>query len=272
MRSTRFRFQDLNRILPWIGVGLIVISLNMWTTPRSEPDLQKPIENPVLAGWFDTVVIDPGHGGSDEGASAHGLKEKDLTLDLGQKLAVELQKQGLKTLLTRSEDLYVALTDRVTFANAIPHAIFLSLHCNFSSDTNAKGLEVYRCVAKSAGSQSLVTVANADEPDQPLEQVEEELARSLDDAFVQLLHADNRGQKRENFFVVRNVFYPAVLIECGFLTNAEEARRLGSASYRQQLAQSLATGIVSYRTLVGGNGTKTVSNASNSNVIVVTQR
>jgi N-acetylmuramoyl-L-alanine amidase len=208
----------------------------------------------------------------DDGASGHGLREKDVTLDLGQKLACELQKQGIKTILTRNSDIYMTLSDRVTFANAVPHAVFLSLHCNFSSDPNAKGIEVYRCLSKSISGQTLVAVANADAPDEPLEQIEDEYARNLDDSVVQMLHADNRGQKRENFFVVRNVFYPAILLECGFLTNAEDAKRLSSTVYRQQFAQSLATGFVNHRKLMGGSGTKTVTQSFASGAIALSER
>jgi N-acetylmuramoyl-L-alanine amidase len=264
---------EIRKVIPWIGVVLLFISFHFLTQRPPEPDVGQPSsERLVLTGWFDTIVIDPGHGGMDDGASGHGLKEKDLTLDIGQKLASDLQKQGLKTVLTRSSDVYMTLSDRVTIANAAPHAVFLSLHCNFSLDPNAKGIEIYRCISKSTSGQTLVAVANSDIPDEPLEQIEDEYARSLDDSVVQMLHADNRGQKRENFFVVRNVFYPAVLVECGFLTNVEDAKRLSSVVYRQQFAQSLATGIVNHRKVMGGSGPKTVTQSLASGAVASSER
>jgi N-acetylmuramoyl-L-alanine amidase len=272
MRQIRLPMREIKKALPWIGAILLCLSFHSLIQRQPESDVVLPPEAPVLTRWFDTVVIDPGHGGLDEGASSHGLKEKDLTLDLSRKLAVELAKQGLKAALTRDADVYMALSDRVALANAAKHAIFLSLHCNFSSDPNAKGIEVYRCIAKSAGAQTLVVIANGEAPDESLEQIEEEYARILDDSVARILHADNRGEKRENFFVVRNIFYPALLVECGFLTNAEDAKRLSSEGYRQQFAQSLATGIINYRRLVGGSETKTVTRPLASGAIALSGR
>ena len=86
--------------------------------------------------------------------------------------------------------------------------------------------------------------------EESLDRTEERLAQCLGDSVVQTIHAETRGAKTANFFVVRNLDYPAVLVESGFLTNGDEARRLASPAYRQQLAESLAGGIGMYHSIV----------------------
>ena len=148
MFKRRSRLRDFTRLLPWLGLVLLLVCLAvLFLNQQTGPSVQspRPYQRKVIPGSFDTVVIDPGHGGPDSGASSHNLTEKVVTLDLGVRLAQELQKLGFKTLLTRDEDTYVSLADRVAFAKTVPDAIFVSLHCNFTSDPAAKGIEIYRC-------------------------------------------------------------------------------------------------------------------------------
>jgi N-acetylmuramoyl-L-alanine amidase len=246
-------------LLPWLGLAAICgsafIVLQNFTVIRSP--LFRPQQR-VIPGFFKTVVIDPGHGGEDNGASAHGLQEKVITLALAQSLAAQLNRVGITALLTRTSDVYVSLASRVALALTVPDAIFLSLHCNYSDLPAAHGLEIYRCSSKSNPIQTLVAVSDGD---QPIDQAETLLGQCLADAVTGKLHADSRGPKIANFFVVRNVDYPALLIESGFLTNADDAKRLNDSGYREALARALASGIVNYRSLVAGQGVKSVSNA-----------
>ena len=250
MFKRRSRLRDVTRLLPWLGLVLLLacladLFLNHQTGPSVQPP--QPYERKVIPGSFDTVVIDPGHGGQDSGASSHNLTEKVVALDLGVRLAQELQKLGFKTLLTRDADTYVSLADRVAFAKAVPDAIFVSLHCNFTSDPTARGIEIYRCSQKSGTEMMFVRFGGTEEP---LDRTEERLAQCLGDSVVQTIHAETRGAKTANFFVVRNLDYPAVLVESGFLTNGEDARHLATPAYRQQLAESLAGGIETYHSIV----------------------
>ena len=250
MFKRRSRLRDVTRLLPWLGLVLLLACLaDLFLNQQTGPSVQspRPYQRKVIPGSFDTVVIDPGHGGQDSGASSHNLTEKVVTLDLGVRLAQELQKLGFKTLLTRDEDTYVSLADRVAFAKTVPDAIFVSLHCNFTSDPTARGIEIYRCSQKSATGMMFVKFGGSEEP---LDRTEERLAQCLGDSVVQTIHAEMRGAKTANFFVVRNLDYPAVLVESGFLTNGEDARRLATPAYRQQLAESLAGGIEMYHSIV----------------------
>jgi N-acetylmuramoyl-L-alanine amidase len=243
----------------WLGLFLLGYALISLLGLRTILQPIVPSLRPhVISAVFDVVIVDPGHGGSDDGASGHGLKEKNITLDLGQRLAAALQKEQISCVLTRDEDKFVSLPDRVNLANSIPNAIFISLHCNYSDNSTAKGIEVYRCVSKS--NADAVQVVSALGESFSVGDLESELAQSLDDTTTAELREENRGVKQANFFVVRNVEAPAVLVECGFLTNAEDAHRLGDPGYRQRLADALARGLISYRSEVITPGVKSALN------------
>lgn len=256
MPVCRPKLRGIKILLPWLGLGLIIGCLLFLAMNQPVGSfLPPPDQREVIPGSFDTVVIDPGHGGQDSGASAHNLTEKAITLDLGVRLAQELQKFGLRTLLTRDADIYVSLADRVIFANAPRHAIFVSLHCNFNSDSAARGIEIYRCSQKSGAGNVFVKFGDLEEP---LGRTEERLVQCIGDSVVQTIHAEMRAAKTANFFVIRNLNYPAVLVESGFLTNADDARHLSIALYRQQLAESLAAGIEAYRSTVWNDSDKSM--------------
>jgi N-acetylmuramoyl-L-alanine amidase len=267
MFNRRVKLRDVARVLPWLGLCLLIACLiDLFLNRQINSFVQPPHleQREVIPGAFDTVVIDPGHGGQDSGASSHNVTEKVVALDLGVRLAQELQKSGFKTLLTRDADTYVSLADRVSFSNSIQNAIFVSIHCNFTSDPTARGIEIYRCSQKNAAKEIFVKFGGAEEP---LGRTEERLAQCIGDSVVQTIHAEMRGAKTANFFVVRNVMYPAVLVESGFLTNGDEARRLATAVYRQQMAESLAAGIEAYFTIISDKGEKSTDSLQSSRPI-----
>jgi N-acetylmuramoyl-L-alanine amidase len=167
-----------------------------------------------------------------------------------------LNALGFTVILTRENDDFVSLPERVAIANAVPGAIFISLHCNFSDNTNARGVEVYRCDAKSDGTIIRVTMSTGNA--EAIGDVESRLALALGDSVMERLHCESRGLKIANFYVVRNVSFPAVLVECGFLTNVDDAKQLADENYREKLAQALAAGIAAYHSLMGPNGVKSV--------------
>src|SRR6516162_8240777 len=203
MFKRRSRLRDVTRLLPWLGLVLLLaclahLFLNHQTGPSVQPP--QPYERKVIPGSFDTVVIDPGHGGQDSGASSHNLTEKVVALDLGVRLAQELQKLGFKTLLTRDADTYMSLADRVNFANSVQNAIFVSIHCNFTSDPTARGIEIYRCSQKNGTKKIFVQFGGVEEP---LDRTEERLVQCIGDSVIQTVHAEMREAKTANFFVVR---------------------------------------------------------------------
>jgi N-acetylmuramoyl-L-alanine amidase len=246
------------QVLAWVGLIVLfrLFILVLQNSPPVSPESPR-VEPRILPGVFDTVVVDPGHGGSDEGASGHNLKEKIITLQLAHRIVPKLNALGFTAILTRESDEFVSLPERVAIANAVPRAIFISLHCNFSDNATARGIEIYRCEAKSEGTNIRVTMSAGNA--EAISDVEGRLAQALGDSVMERLHCESRGLKIANFYVVRNVNFPAVLVECGFLSNAEDAKQLGEEAYRERLAQAVATGIAAYRSLMGPNGVKSVS-------------
>ena len=176
---------------------------------------------------YNTVVIDAGHGGFDRGGiPGQRVLEKNMTLDVALKLKPILEKAGYRVIMTRSTDVFVPLGTRVAIANSYPSAIFVCIHFNSASRTGASGIETYFYSTESAP-----------------------LAASIHSAVVGGAPSENRGVRRRGYFVLRRTTVPAVLVECGFLTNPTEAQYALNSSYRQKLAQEIARGIVNRPTL-----------------------
>ena len=173
------------------------------------------------AGAYPTVVIDPGHGGHDRGGiPGQRACEKALALDVGKRLSEIMKENGVKTVLTRSDDTFIPLARRVAIGNAHPDALFVSIHFNSALRRGANGFETYYYNPK--GGRVAV-------------RVESELAK--------VRHGENRGVKRRPYYVLRKTRIPSVLVECGFLTNPGEAALCSKPEYRQSLARAIARGI-----------------------------
>ena len=177
------------------------------------------------ASGFDTVVIDAGHGGHDRGGiPGQRVGEKDLTLDVALRLRNLLQNDGLKTVMTRADDTFIPLPQRSAIANAQHDALFVSIHFNSALRGSATGIETYYYNPKAVGVASRVQ--------------------------SQLMHVEpgeNRGVKCRGYYVLRKTRIPAVLAECGFLTNRNEAALCLTSAHRQELASALAKAIEASR-------------------------
>jgi N-acetylmuramoyl-L-alanine amidase len=193
-------------------------------SPSPSPN-GNPTPLPVPKGSI-TVVIDPGHGGGDPGAvGIGGLQEKKITLDVSQQVVALLRQKGVNALLTRSDDQEVELEPRVQFAERANANVFVSIHANAfdANRTDVNGIETFYY---SGTGQSL--------------------ARNIQDNLLQELGARDRGVKQANFYVIRYTPMPAALVEVGFVTGAEDAARLASATWRSRIAQAIARGILQY--------------------------
>jgi N-acetylmuramoyl-L-alanine amidase len=180
------------------------------------------------AAWtasFSTVVIDAGHGGFDRGGiPSNIIPEKGVALDVARRLRAYLAKAGLRTVMTRSNDTFVTLDSRVAIANRQRRAIFVSIHFNSAPRRGANGIETFYGSAKARRLASMIQ-RNA----------------------MKTTSGENRGIKQARFYVLRRSKIPAVLIECGFLTNPQDARRASRPAYRDQLARQIARAIIQYR-------------------------
>jgi N-acetylmuramoyl-L-alanine amidase len=216
-------------------------------------DLQKTLHPLLAAGsspvWLTNrvIVIDPGHGGSDVGTRSvrDGHYEKEFTLDWALRLAQLLEMNGWRVFLTRTNDVDMPISNRVSFAESHKPALFLSLHFNSAGPNQAEcGLETY-CLTP-AGLPSNLTREFADDlsmtfPNNAFDEQNLQLALLVHRALLGVNGNRDRGVRRARFpGVLRGQRRPAVLIEGGYLSNQREAGLIAESSYRQRLAAALA--------------------------------
>ncbi len=219
---------------------------------------------------FDTVVIDAGHGGEDEGARGpHGLLEKDIVLDVARKLAARLTHAGLRVVMTRSSDKFVPLEERTSIANDARADLFLSIHANAARDDGARGSETYfmslqasdehaRGVAARENQAFGAKPGGAGADADPLVAIlgdliqNEHLTESSDFArgtelrLAALDSGPSRGVKQAPFVVLAGVQMPAALVEIGFITHPAEEQELRSAKRREAIANVLSEAILEH--------------------------
>lgn len=212
------------------------------------PDTDKPSERKSTArqSALPVVVIDPGHGGNDEGARSHGVTEKAMTLDIALRVNRMLAAFNVPTVLTRGDDRYVALSERVAIANKIDNAIFVSIHFNQSADQSGNGVETFYADQKVPPGLDWTWIGFFSKPAPPQTDNGETLAGFIQTSLVSRLSEFNRGIKSRSLYVVRHTRCPAVLVEGGFLSNLMEAQLLTNTDYRDRMAAAIVEGILSY--------------------------
>ena len=236
-----------DRVLTWAGILLMAICFAwlQWIAQRESGwSIQSRGHEP-----FSVVVIDPGHGGEDSGAIVGNTVEKELTLDIGQRVDRLLQGQGMATVMTRAGDAYISLGERTALTNRIPDCILVSIHFNEGSRGGASGIETYYPDHQMTAGVPLMAwlpFLHRTAVQLPNEE-SQKLADCLQEALVTRTHASNRGTKAEQFFVIANVRHPAVLVEGGFLSNKDETSKLANPDYRESMAGAITEGIFHYR-------------------------
>ena len=236
----------MRNAMPCVGLVVLGGCLTFIVAPDEGPTLENRLSS-ALNPTFATVVIDPGHGGNDEGARGGGLKEKDLTLDLAFRVEKLLGTFNFPTVLTRRDDTYVPLSERAAIANKIDNAIFLSLHFNHSRDSSATGVETFYATAKVPPESAWTWIGFFSKPEQPPGDNGEDLAGYIQTSLVTRTDAANRGIKARELYVVRHTRCPAVLVEGGFINNPLDARLIGNTEYRDRLAKAIAEGVMTYQ-------------------------
>ena len=173
------------------------------------------------------IVIDPGHGDTDSGAvSIDGLRESDVVLSIAYKVR-DILKHSFDVFMTRDSDTFVSLNYRSSYANNLGDVdAFVSIHCNSASSTSATGWEIFT---------SKGDTGDADK-----------LAASIGKRYAARFTIPARGLKEANFSVLQHTNMPAVLVECCFLSNAEEAKWISSDEIQQQHAEAIADGIIDH--------------------------
>jgi N-acetylmuramoyl-L-alanine amidase len=214
------------------------------------PDEQPALESqgtPYVAQAFPTIILDPGHGGRDEGAQSQGLVEKDLTLDLAQRIESILQPFGFPTMLTRRDNEFVSLAERAAMANRVENALYISLHFNHASPSASTGVETFYASSKVAPESAWTWIGFFNKAEPVVSDNGETLAGFIQASLVMRTDATNRGIKGRELYVVRHTRCPAVLVEAGFISNPLEARLIANPEYRDRLARAIAEGVMSYQ-------------------------
>jgi N-acetylmuramoyl-L-alanine amidase len=200
-----------------------------------------------------TVVLDAGHGGHDKGAVNVFGSEKDFALDVVLRAKRQLEAEGVKVVLTRSADVFVPLEERAKIANRIPNSIFVSVHFNCAEHNHdASGFEIFSVTPRGAPSTADENLHARDlraEPGNLVDIPSVALSGSVYHAVLGHLPQNDRGVKRARFAVLRLATVPAILIEGGFVTNADDSRLIASADWREKYAGAIVSGIENYKYL-----------------------
>lgn len=182
------------------------------------------INNPIkINSGTKRVVLDAGHGGTDCGAVSGRFYEKDVNLDVTNRVRDILVKQGYSVILTRPDDKFVSLQDRVTISENNNPDIFVSIHVNSSTNSGVSGIETHYYHQESM-----------------------ELAQKVHAALASKISSPNRGLFKSKFYVINHTTVPAILVEIGFISNEEERTELFNYTRRQATATAIADGIQSY--------------------------
>lgn len=192
---------------------------------------------------FRRIVIDAGHGGKDEGAKSKGVQEKGIVLSIARRLAKILKSEGYEVYLTRENDSFLTLRQRQELANRYRADLFISIHANAAGTPSVQGIETF--IIPPAGTSS--TYSNKrrtrPQPGNSFDKLNAAAAFSIHQQTMRSTNASERGIKRAGFSVLERLQCPGILIETGFLTNAEERKKLTSWRYQKKMATGIARGI-----------------------------
>ncbi|GGA65696.1 N-acetylmuramoyl-L-alanine amidase [Ornithinibacillus halotolerans] len=178
--------------------------------------------NNQLEGY--KIMIDAGHGGEDSGAVNSGVLEKDLTLATAHKVKEHLEKEGAEVLLTRNDDTFISLQNRVNKSNTENADAFISLHYDYFRDSDANGINTYYYHPSTSG----------------------DLAEKIHAALVNELDMTDRGVRREGYYVIQHNQNPSVLLELGFMSNKDDLNEIQKEAYQEAVAKAITSGLMEY--------------------------
>jgi len=227
--------------------------------------------HPTSALALRKIVIDPGHGGYDQGAPGpEGQKEKDIVLTVSLILRDMLEQNGIEVIMTRDADYYVTLADRTRIANASNADLYLAVHANGSYSKSSTGFETFFLSSEASdaqtaklaqmendafatydGDQNASNTSDLSAIISDMVRVEnlkdsEMLAATIQKHLPEAMPLPNRGVKQAPFYVLMGSHIPAVLVEIGFMSNPEEAKKLSDMYIQQKIAYALTKAILSY--------------------------
>lgn len=210
--STNWAQVTYNGILGFIHTNYLSTELNSSTQSDSEVEPLSTLSQNIR------VVLDAGHGGHDPGAVVQGFQEKDIVYEYKEQIKQTLEADGIEVIETRSNDEFVSLAERVSYANRNNADLFLSIHANSYSDERVNGLETH---FYSASREAHI--------------INTELRNHSSN--------NNRGVYQSNLQVLRNATVPAVLVEIGYMTNANELYLLQSKQHRAEVSEAVSRAV-----------------------------
>lgn len=194
-----------------------------------------------------TILIDPGHGGKDQGApGVRGLLEKNITLRLGHKVAALLRKCGYRVFMTRIGDSNLTLQQRVLMCENLKPDLYISIHCNAVKNRRTMGIETYAATPQGAASTSDSKPVLTASAGNSFNRNNYRLAYEVHKNLLAFTTAPDRGVRHARFFVIRNAVCPAILIETGFITHPQEGLLLNNPTYQEKLVNGIVSGILAY--------------------------
>ncbi len=206
------------------------------------------------------IVLDPGHGGKDQGAlGIKGTQEKGVVLQLAKRIQIHLANAGFNVYLTRTGDRFIELKKRAEKAKAWQADVFVSIHINAAKNIKAHGIETYILPAlgypatsstsmkKRHGTDFSGNTFNGNGPNTLL-------GYYLQRGLLKQTQANDRGIRRARFAVLKAAPCPAALVECGFLSNVSEEKRIDTDGYQKRIALGISKGIIDYANVIKKEG------------------
>ena len=217
----------------------------------SELDFQLMIE-PIFAKKAQTrrrhkfIMIDPGHGGSDPGAGSARGHEKLFNLQIARKLKRSLLHAGYSVAMTRDGDTFPTLAQRAALCAKVKPDLFISIHCNSSASKSTRGIETYVMTPAGAPSTADSKPKHSAQKGNAYDELNARLGYEIQKALIKTTDAEDRGLRHARFYVLANASCPAVLIECGYLSNASELRKIADADYQERIVLGILSGLYRY--------------------------
>lgn len=202
---------------------------------------------PLWKHPLKTILIDPGHGGKDQGApGVGGLLEKNITLSIARQLALRLRRHGYRVFMTRINDRNLTLQQRTAMCGSLKPDLFISIHCNAVSNRRTTGIETYAVTPQGAASTSDTKTVQQASAGNSFNRNNYRLAFEVQKNLLAFTRGVDRGVRHARFFVIRHAVCPAILIETGFLTHPKEGLLLNNPVYQEKIVNGIFCGILNY--------------------------
>ncbi len=253
-KFSSFSFEYEKRHGSFNGVKMHYLFAPVFAAPEplvSELDYRKIID-PLLRASVSlprknirNIVIDPGHGGKDNGAQTK-YREKDINMAISFSLRDQLRRRGFNVFMTREKDVFLDLDRRTAMAASLKADLFISIHCNATSSRYVRGIETY-CLTPSGAPSTIEKKASSGwQKGNSFDSQNIVLAYLVQRCLVGNTGTEDRGVRHARFAVLKSAPCPAVLVECGFLTNEWEMKNLAWSKYQQGIAEGIAEAVAHY--------------------------